>query len=254
MLLAGRRALIMGLANHRSLAWGVARHFAAQGARLAFTHRSESTGRRIAPLAEELGAEAVLPCDLNDDEALGRLAERIGAVFGGLDVVVHSVAFARREDLAGRTLDTTREGFTLAMQSSAYSLIAACRALEPLLAPGASVLAMSYLGAERSVRGYNVMGLCKAALEAGVRALAAELGPRGVRVNALSAGPLRTRAATAIKGFHTVFEQVERRAPLRRNVTLDDVGRAAVYLASELSSGTTGETLHVDCGFASTAL
>ena len=249
MLLQGKRALIFGVANDRSIAYGVAKAFKEQGARLAFGYPGEAIRKRVEPISEELGGEFTFQCDVTSDADIGAAAALVAEKWGGVDILVHSVAYARQEDLKGRFMDVTREGFALALDVSAYSLVALCKGFDELLAPGASVMTMSYLGAEKVVPSYNVMGVAKAALECGVRYLAADLGPRGVRVNAVSAGPLKTLAASGITGFKGFLPIVEERAPLRRNITLEDVAGTAVYLASELASGVTGEVLHVDAGF-----
>lgn len=249
-LMEGRRVVVLGVANERSLAWAIAQKLRAEGAEIALTYPNEAIERRVRPLAEELGVGLVLPCDVQDDRQIAALASRLGEQWGHLDGLVHSIAFARREDLGGRFIDTPRDGFHLALDVSAYSLVALARATEPLLREaGGSVLTLSYLGAERVIPGYNVMGVAKAALEACVRYLAAELGPHGVRVNAISAGPVKTLSSAGIPGFRTMLRHHAERAPLRRNVGAQEIGAAALYLLSELSQGVTGEVLHVDAGY-----
>ena len=249
--MAGKRVLVFGVANERSIAWGITQALHAQGARIALTFLNDALERRVRPLGAEIGAELVLPCNVAVEEQVAAVFETVRAEWGGLDVLVHSIAFARREDMEGRFLDTSRDGFLQAMEVSAYSLVALARAAEGLFPEtGGAIVTLSYYGAEKVVTNYNVMGVAKAALEATVRYLAAELGPRGVRVNAISAGPIRTLAAAGgVKGFRTMMSIVEERSPLRRNVSQADVGSAALYLCSDLGVGTTGEVLHVDSGF-----
>ncbi|WP_243366249.1 enoyl-ACP reductase FabI [Fundidesulfovibrio soli] len=249
MLLQGKKALIFGVANDRSIAYGVAKAFKEQGARLAFGYPGEAIRKRVEPISEELGGEFTFQCDVTSDADIAASAATVAEKWGGVDILVHSVAYARQEDLRGRFMDVTREGFALALDVSAYSLVGLCKGFDGLLADGGSVMTMSYLGAEKVVPSYNVMGVAKAALECSVRYLAADLGPRGIRVNSLSAGPLKTLAASGITGFKGFLPVVEERAPLKRNITLEDVAGTAVYLASALSSGVTGKVIHVDSGF-----
>jgi len=248
-LLAGKKALIFGVANDHSIAWGIAQALHAHGAEVGFSSIEALIDRRVRPLAERIGSTFVEPCDVQQDEDIERVFARWQAEQGRLDVLVHALAFARREDLDGRFVDASREGFALALDVSAYSLVALGRTAAPLMADGGSVITLTYYGAEKVVANYNVMGVAKAALEASVRYLAADLGPDGVRVNAISAGPIRTLAASGIAGFRTMYGKFRDVAPLRRNVTIDDVGGAAVYLASDLSTAVTGEVLYVDAGF-----
>lgn len=248
-LLDGKKALVFGVANDHSLAWGIARALHAHGASVGFSSVEALLERRVRPLAESLGATFVEPCDVQDDEQLARVFELWQAREGRLDVVVHALAFARREDLDGRFVDTSREGFAVALDVSAYSLVAICRAAQPLMTAGGSVITLTYYGAQKVVANYNVMGVAKAALEASVRYLAADLGPAGIRVNAISAGPVRTLAASGIAGFRSLYGRFKEFAPLRQNITIDDVGDAAVYLASDLSRAVTGDVLYVDGGF-----
>lgn len=248
-LMDGKRGLILGVANDHSIAWGIARALHREGAQLGFTYASETLERRVRPLAESLGAPLIAPCDVTSDAAIAVLMERVGEVFGQLDVLVHAIAFANKDELNGPYLRTSREGFRLAMEVSVYSLTALVRAAETLLAPGASVLTLTYHGAQKVIPNYNVMGVAKAALEASVRYLAADLGPRGIRVNAISAGPIRTLAAAGVAGFRTLYRRFAEQAPLRRHVTLDDVGDAAVWLCSDLSRAVTGAVIYVDAGF-----
>jgi enoyl-[acyl-carrier protein] reductase I len=248
-LLAGKRALVLGVANDHSIAWAIARAFHDHGAELALTYAGEAFERRVRPLAEELGVSLVLPCDVQQDEQVQGVFEQLQAHWPQVDIVVHSIAFAPREELKEEFSRTTREGFRVALEVSAYSFVHLTRALAPLLARDASLLTLTYFGAEKVVPNYNVMGIAKAALEACVRYLAAELGPRGIRVNALSAGPIRTLSAAGIAGFREMLRHHAERAPLRRNVTAEEVAKAAVFLASDLASGVTGEVLHVDAGY-----
>ena len=252
-LLAGKRGLIVGVANQRSIAWGVAANAAAAGAELAFTFQGEALEKRVRPLADSLGSQIIEPLDVTSDEQMAALFDRIRGAWGGLDFVVHSVAFADRDDLKGRTIDTSRDGFHKAMEISAYSLISLARAAEPLLSPGSSLLTMTYLGSVMAVPNYNVMGIAKAALEASVRYLALDLGPDGIRVNAISAGPIKTLAAAGVGGLRGMLGTAAERAPLKRNVDTDDVGRAATYLLSDHASGVTGEVHYVDAGLNITA-
>jgi enoyl-[acyl-carrier protein] reductase I len=249
-LLDGKRGLILGVANDHSLAWGIARALHREGARLGFTYVGEALEKRVRPLAASLDAPLVWPCDVASDEQIDALMQQARQEFGGLDILVHSVAFARGDELSGSYLNTTREGFRIAMDISAYSLTALVKAAHAhdLLAPGASVLTLTYHGAQQVFPNYNVMGVAKAALEASVRYLAADLGPQGVRVNAISAGPVRTLAASGIGGFRSMYKQFADHAPLRRNTTPDDVGNAALWLCSELASGLTGDIVYVDAG------
>lgn len=248
-LFEGKRVFVFGVANERSIAWGISKKLHEHGARLGFTFQGEALERRVRPLAESVGSDLVVPCDVGDDAQIKGVFEQIREKWGGLDAVVHSVAFANREDLDGRFLDTSRAGFKLALDISAYSLVAIAREAEPLLAESkGSIITMTYYGAEKVVPNYNVMGVAKAALEACVRYLAADLGPSGVRVNAISAGPIKTLAAAGIKGFKGLLGEAAGRAPLRRNVSLADVAGCAVFLCSELGNGVTGEVIYVDSG------
>lgn len=251
-LLSGRKALVFGVANDHSIAWGIARALNAAGADVGFSSIGALIQKRVTPLAASIGSTFVEPCDVQNDEDIERVFKRWSAEQGRLDIVVHALAFAKREELDGRFVDTSRDGFALALDVSAYSLVALARAAAPLMrdtgATG-SIMTLSYYGADKVVQNYNVMGVAKAALEASVRYLAADLGPDSIRVNAISAGPIRTLAASGIAGFRSMYGKFRDIAPLRRNVTIDDVGATAVYLASDLSAGVTGETLYVDAGF-----
>jgi enoyl-[acyl-carrier protein] reductase I len=248
-LLEGKKALIFGVANDHSIAWGIAQAFHGQGATVGFSSVEALLEKRVRPLATSIGATFVEPCDVQQDADIARVFSRWAAAEGRLDILVHALAYARREDLEGGFLGTTRDGFALALDVSAYSLVALTRAALPLMTAGSSVLTLSYYGAEKVVSHYNVMGVAKAALEASVRYLAAEVGPQGVRVNAISAGPVRTLAASGIAGFKGLYGEFREVAPLRRNITAGDVGGAAVYLASDLAAGVTGEVHYVDAGF-----
>jgi enoyl-[acyl-carrier protein] reductase I len=249
-VLDGKTGVVMGVASERSIAWGIAQALHQEGARLAFTYAGEAMERRVRPLAESLGSKTVVACDVTKDDEIARAFDSIGTAFGGLDMLIHSLAFANREDLKQRFVDTSRDGFRVALDVSAYSLVAAARAALPLMkGRRASIVTLSYYGAEKVIPNYNVMGVAKAALEAGVRYLAADLGPDGIRVNAISAGPIKTLAAAGIAGFREMLHRAESGAPLRRNVTLQDVGGAAVFLCSDWAAGVTGEVLYVDCGY-----
>ena len=248
-LLDGKTALIFGVANDHSIAWGIAQAFHAEGAEVGFSSVESLIEKRVRPLAASIGSTFVEPCDVQSDEEIEHVFARWGETHGSLDILVHALAYARREDLEGGFVDTSRDGFALALDVSAYSLVALTRAARPFLRRGASVMTLSYYGAEKVVANYNVMGVAKAALEASVRYLAADLGPDGVRVNAISAGPIRTLAASGISGFRRMYGEFAEIAPLRANITPEDVGRSAVFLASDLSSAVTGETLYVDGGF-----
>ena len=249
MLLKDKKCLIFGVANNRSIAYGIASCFKEQGARLAFSYSGEAIHKRVEPISEELGGEFIFPCDVTSDEDIAAAAALVKEKWGSVDVLVHSVAFANREDLTKRFIETSRSGFATALNISAYSLTALCHAFEPMLNPGASVLTMTYYGAQKIITNYNVMGVAKAALEASVRYLSVDLGAKGVRINAISAGPIKTLASSGISDFKLIFNHIEEHAPLRRNVTTEDVGKAAVFLASDLGSAVTGEVMFVDCGY-----
>jgi enoyl-[acyl-carrier protein] reductase I len=248
-IMAGKRGLIMGLANERSLAWGITKAAHAAGAELAFSYAGEALERRVRPLAAELGSDLCVECDVSDGAAIaaafGALAER----WDGFDFLVHAIGFSDKNELRGRYLDTSLENFQMTMNISAYSFTAVARAARPMLRPGGSLVTLTYYGAEKVVPHYNVMGLAKAALEASVRYLAVDLGAEGFRVNAISAGPIRTLAASGIGDFRYILRWNELNAPLKRNVTIEDVGGAALFLLSDLGAGVTGEVLHVDAGY-----
>ena len=248
-LMAGKRGLIMGVANDRSLAWGIARSVAEHGGELAFTYQGDALARRVGPLAESLGSNVLLPCDVNDDEALDAVFGDISERWDGLDFVVHAIAFSDKEELKGRYVDTSPENFAKTMQISCYSFTAICQRAAALMREGGSLLTLTYYGAERVIPHYNVMGVAKAALESSVRYLAADLGGMGIRVNAISAGPIKTLAASGVGDFRYILKWNELNSPLQRNVTIEDVGGAGLYFLSDLSSGVTGEVHHVDSGY-----
>ncbi|MDT8440352.1 MAG: enoyl-ACP reductase [Desulfuromonadales bacterium] len=248
-LMTGKRGVVFGVANDKSIAWGIAQQLHAAGAELAFTYLNDALEKRVRPLAESLGSSLILPCDVGSDEQIAAAFTEIAKSWGTIDFVVHAVAFANRDDLKNPFSQTSREGFTLAMDISAYSLVAVTREALPLLKQGGSIVTMSYLGAMLAVPDYNVMGVAKAALESSVRYLAAELGRQNIRVNAVSAGPIKTLAASGIGNFKKKLHTMEERSPMRRTVTQEEVGKASLYLLSDLSSGVTGEVHYVDCGF-----
>ena len=250
-MLEGKAGIVLGVANKRSIAWAIAQSLAGRGMRLAFTYQGDRLKANVEELAATLPDALVYPCDVTSDAEIATLVAALERDLGRLDTLVHSVAFARKEDLEGDFVSTDREGFRLAHDVSAYSLVGATRAALPLLerSGSGSVIAMSYYGAEKVAPGYNVMGVAKASLEAAVRYLAADLGPRGVRVNAISAGPVNTLSARGIRGFTGMLKHHAEKAPLRRNVELREIGDAAVFLVSSMSSGVTGEVLYVDCGY-----
>lgn len=248
-LMAGKRGLVMGLANDRSIAWGIAKACADAGAELAFSYPIEPLLRRVKPLAESLGSELVLPCDVTDQASIDACFEAIGQRWGRLDFLVHAIAFSDKAELDGPYLNTSRENFLRTMDVSCYSLTAVAQRAVPLMTQGGSILTLTYYGAERVMPHYNVMGVAKAALEASVRYLATDLGGQGIRVNAISAGPMRTLAASGIGDFRYILKWNELNAPLKRNVTLDQVGASGLYLLSDMGAGVTGEVHHVDSGY-----
>lgn len=248
-LLEGKKALIFGLANKHSIAWGIAQALHAHGAEIGFSYGLDKLEKRVLPLAEEVNAEFIELCDVTSDEQIEDTFVKAQEHFGEIDILIHSVAFAERQDLDGRFLDTSRQGFATALDISAYSLVALSRAAQPLMAENGSILCMSYYGAEKVIPNYNVMGVAKAALEASTRYLAADLGPDGIRVNAISAGAIKTLSAGGIAGFRKMLSFTGERAPLRRNVTQEEVGKTAVWLCSDLASGVTGEVIYVDAGY-----
>jgi enoyl-[acyl-carrier protein] reductase I len=248
-LLEGKKALIFGVANHRSIAWGITQALHEQGADIGLSYGIPQLERRVVPLAESLGIGFVEKCDVTDDGEITAVFDKAAAHFGTIDILVHSIAYAPPGELEGRFSETSREGFRIAMDISAYSFIALARAAMPLMPDGGSILTMTYYGSEKVVPSYNVMGVAKAALEANVRYLAADLGPQNIRVNAISAGPIKTLAAAGVAGFRKMLSYAEGRAPLRRNVDQREVGQTALWLLSDWSSGVTGEVVHVDAGY-----
>lgn len=248
-LLDGKKALVLGVANDHSIAWGIAKALHAEGAELGFNFLNEALERRVRPLAESLNAKLIERCDFQSDDDIAHLVERSRETFGSLDIIIHAAAYANRDELNGPYLKTTRAGFQLALDISAYSLTAVVKAAQELLNSGASIITLTYHGSQQVIQNYNVMGVAKAALEASVRYLAYDLGPRNIRVNAISAGPIRTLSASGIADFRALHKQFADIAPLRRNVTIDDVGKAAVWLSSDWSSAVTGEIMYVDAGF-----
>ena len=248
-LMQGKKGLIMGVANERSIAWGIASAASAQGAELAFTYQGEALLKRITPLAEQVGSDIILECDVTDMASLDKAFDTLKEKWGEIDFVVHAIAYSDKEELKGKYVDTSRDNFARTMDISCYSFTAVCQRAVPIMKEGGSLITLTYYGAEKVIPHYNVMGVAKAALEASVRYLAEDLGGQGIRINALSAGPMKTLAASGIGDFRYILKWNEYNSPLRRNVTLDDVGGAGVYLLSDLSSGVTGETHHVDCGY-----
>ncbi|NBB82779.1 MAG: enoyl-ACP reductase FabI [Alphaproteobacteria bacterium] len=248
-LMSGKRGLVMGVANDRSIAWGIANACAQQGAELAFTYQTEALVKRVRPLAEKAGSDFLIPCDVTDDASLDAAFAEIKDKWGGLDFLVHAVAFSDKSELEGKYLDTTRQNFLRSLDVSCYSFTAVARRAAPLMTEGGSLLTLTYYGAERVMPNYNVMGVAKAALEASVRYLAGDLGPQQVRVNAISAGPIRTLAASGIGDFRYILRWNELNSPLRRNVTIDEVGAAGLYLLSDMGRAVTGEVHHVDAGY-----
>lgn len=248
-LLAGRKGLIMGVANDHSIAWGIAKAAAAHGAELAFTYQGEAFGRRVQPLAESLGSDILIPCDVTDEDSLDTVFATLKEKWGELDFIVHAVAYSDKSELKGRYLDTTRDNFRQTMEISCYSFTDVARRAAELMPNGGSMITLTYAGAERVMPNYNVMGVAKAALEASVRYLAVDLGRQGIRVNALSAGPMRTLAGSAIGSARYVFNWNKAHAPIKQTVELDDVGGSALYLLSDLAKRVTGEVHHVDSGF-----
>ncbi|AXT25955.1 enoyl-[acyl-carrier-protein] reductase FabI [Ruegeria sp. AD91A] len=248
-LMAGKRGLIMGLANDKSIAWGIARALSNAGAELAFSYQGDALKKRVDPLAAQLASEIVLPCDVSDEASIDALFTALEEKWGKLDFVVHAIGFSDKNELRGRYVDTSRANFKLTMDVSVYSFTAVMQRAERMMSEGGSALTLTYYGAEQVMPHYNVMGVAKAALEASVKYLAEDLGKDGIRVNSISAGPIKTLAASGIGDFRYIMKWNEYNSPLRRNVTIDDVGNSALYLLSDLSSGVTGENLHVDSGY-----
>ena len=248
-LMQGKRGLVMGVANERSIAWGIAAACAAQGAQLAFTFQGEALEKRVRPLAASVGSELVFPCDVADDASIDAAFSAVGKAWDGIDFVLHAIGWADKAYLRGKYLDTPRQAFLVAMDISCFSFTAVAQRAVPMMRPGGSLLTLTYLGAERVMPHYNVMGVAKAALESSVRYLAADLGGQGIRVNALSAGPMKTLAASGIGDFRYILRWNQYNSPLERNVSLEEIGGAGLYLLSPLSAGVTGETHHVDSGY-----
>jgi enoyl-[acyl-carrier protein] reductase I len=248
-LMQNKRGLIMGLANDKSIAWGIAKACADAGAELAFSYQGDALRKRVDPLAEQLGSNIVLPCDVSDENSIDTLFETLGQSWDNLDFVVHAIGFSDKSELRGRYVDTSRDNFVMSMDISVYSFTAIMQRAERMMNNGGSAVTLTYYGSERVMPHYNVMGVAKAALEASVRYLAEDLGKDGIRVNAISAGPIKTLAASGIGDFRYIMKWNEYNSPMRRNVTIDDVGGSAVYLLSDLGAGTTGEVLHVDAGY-----
>ena len=248
-LMAGKRGLIMGVANNRSIAWGIAKAAVAQGAEVALTYQGDALKKRVEPLAAELGSKVVLPCDVSDTASVDALFAELSRVWGRLDFLVHAIAFSDKNELDGRYVDTSEANFTQTMLVSCFSLTALAQRAEKLMTNGGSIITLTYYGAEKVMPHYNVMGVAKAALEASVRYLAADLGKNAIRVNAISAGPIKTLAASGISDFRYILRWNEYNSPLLRTVTIEDVGGAGVYLLSDLSKGVTGEVHHVDAGY-----
>jgi enoyl-[acyl-carrier protein] reductase I len=248
-LVAGKRGLIMGLANDRSLAWGIAQALHAQGAELAFSYQGEALQKRVAPLAAEVGSDFLIDCDVSDMDALDRAFDELKTRWDSIDFLVHAIGFSDKNELKGKFVDTSLDNFLMTMNISVYSFVAVTRKAREMMSQGGSIVTLTYYGAEKVIPHYNVMGVAKAALEASVRYLAMDLGPENIRVNGISAGPIKTLAASGIGDFRYILKWNEYNSPLRRNVTIEDVGGAALYLLSDLSSGVTGEIHHVDAGY-----
>ena len=253
-LLDGKRGLIMGVANKSSIAWGIAKACHEQGAELAFSYQGEVLKKRVEPLAADIGVTTLVECDVTSGPAIDATFEAIKAKWGRLDFLVHAIAYSDKSELEGRYIDTTPENFAATMNISVYSLTAVAKRAEALMAPGSALLTLTYYGAEKIIPNYNVMGVAKAALEASVRYLAGDLGPKGIRVNAISAGAIKTLAASGIAGLRTMLHYQEANAPLRRNVSIEDVGGAAAYLLSDLAAGVTGQVQYVDAGFSAVGM
>ena len=253
-LMTGKRGLIMGVANERSIAWGIASALSRAGATLAFTYQDAGFVKRVRPLAESVGADLVIKCDVGEDDDIQAAFDAVGASWGGLDFVIHAIAYSDKAGLKGNYFNTSKANFTKTLEISCYSFTAVARAAGPLMGEGGSLITMTYIGAERVTPNYNVMGVAKAALEASVRYLANDLGPQGVRVNAISAGPVRTLAGSAIADARFVYRWTADQAPMERNATVEEIGAAGLYLASDLSRGVTGEIHHVDCGYHAIAM
>ena len=248
-IMQGKRGIVMGVANDRSIAWGIADAIAKQGAEIAFTYQGEALQKRVAPLAESVGSDIVIPCDVSNDEAIDKTFNLLKEKWNSIDFLVHAIAYSDKEELKGEYVDTTRENFYKTMDISVYSFTAVAQRAATMMPNGGSMITLTYYGAEKVMPHYNVMGVAKAELKSSVRYLAADLGDSKIRVNSLSAGPIKTLAASGIGDFRYILKWNQYNSPLRRNVTLDDVGGCGVYLLSDLSAGVTGETHHVDCGY-----
>ena len=248
-LMSGKKGLVMGVANDRSISWAIAKKAYEYGAELAFTYQGEALGKRVIPLGESVGSNIILPCEVSEASSIKNVFEKINSEWGKLDFVIHGIAFSDKEELKGQYIDTTRSNFTNTMEISVYSFTEVSKFAVPLMIEGGSLLTLTYYGSERVMPHYNVMGVAKAALEASVRYLAVDLGSKNIRVNSLSAGPMKTLAASGIGDFRYILKWNELNSPLKRNVTQDDVGGAGVYLISDLSTGVSGENHHVDCGY-----
>ena len=249
-LMDGKKGIVFGVANERSIAWACAKQLADAGAEVAFTYQNEILEKRVRPLAESVGAKIIEPCDVSKNEQVESVFKKISDSFHGLDFMIHSLAFANKDELSGRYINTSREGFLLAMDVSVYSLTLLCRHAEPLMnGRNGSIVTLTYYGAEKVIPNYNVMGVAKAGLEASVRYLSSDMGQNGIRVNAISAGPIKTLAASGIAGLRTMLEHCGEKSPLKRNITAEEVGKTALYLCSDLSSGVTGEIIYVDAGY-----
>jgi len=248
-LLSGKRGIIMGAANNRSIAWGIAKKAADEGAELAFTYQGEALEKRVRPLAESVGSNIVLPCDVTDNDSIDAVFAELEKIWGKLDFLVHAIAYSDKQELTGRYVDTSLENFTKSLQISCYSFTAVAQRAEKLMTDGGSMITLSYYGAEKVIPHYNVMGVAKAALEASVKYLARDLGPKNIRVNSISAGPIKTLAASGIGDFRYILKWNELNSPMGRNVSIDEVGNAGAYFLSDLSSGVTGENHHVDAGY-----
>ena len=248
-LMEGKKGLVMGVANERSLAWGIAQALAREGAEMVFSYQSEALYRKVKPLAEQLGNVEMIECDVSNDESIDTLLAKVAQKFGKIDFIVHAIAFSDRNELTGKYIETSRMNFLNTLNISSYSFTAVCQRAQKYLSDGASILTLTYLGAERVFPHYNVMGIAKAALEASIKYLAVDLGDRGIRVNALSAGPVKTLASAGIGDFRYILKWSQYNSPLKRNTTLDDVGGTGVFLLSDLASGVTGEVVHTDSGY-----
>ena len=249
MMMNGKKGLIMGVANNRSIAWGIAKKLASEGADIAFTYQGEALKKRVQPLAESIGSTTLIPCDVTDQESMNKTFKLLAEKWGNIDFLVHAIGYSNKDELRGKYYNTSSENFNETMHISCYSFTEACRLAEPIMNKGGSILTLTYYGSEQVMPHYNVMGVAKAALEASVRYLAVDMGEKNVRVNAISAGPIKTLAASGIGDFRFILRWNELNAPLKRNVNQEDVGNAALYLLSDLGSAVTGEIQHVDCGY-----